>query len=242
MAYQGMTRIDLGPMRPYQKSIRPVCQTIGQKQKNGMECKVDTNDGESRLITAFDDNALLDIMNAATRSVKIRRVLALSGTGSPDLTKLSFTALNENPEYGIGGDPLCAALSPAGDVVKKAIWAHGRRVRSGRSEMGGREFFLMDLICGKIPVSLACLLENTPPEMKSMDSDDWVKASGFGDLMNLKVNGRFVWRVYIDNLRHFRASGPESCKPMKISPEKVISGIEKCGFLNFDDDDIFGCF
>lgn len=235
MPYQGMVRVDLGPFAPQQKSMMPVCRTVSGSQVNGLECRIDTPDFGRITIEAFDDNAIIDIMDASNQKKRLARLIALDRAENrvrDEITRLSYTVLDEDPAYGMAGDPIRAARLRTGGI-RKAVSAHGRIMNAERYSSGGTKVLVINILCGTVPVSAACKMANATRDMlRILETDEaWIRASGFGDIVNLKVDGKLVWRVYINNLQFFTEAVPKEIRGKKVDPGRVNEKLRECSVI-----------
>lgn len=239
MSYTGAVRIDIGPFLVRRQTVQPAARTVDGVRVNGMECHADTLDMGRLPVEVFDDGAILDVMGFSNRGHPISRVLSLGNSGKEwggDATRLSWTILDEDPKYGIGGEPIRSIVSRDGKTVRKALAIHGKIVRAGRHENAGTSYFIMDVRAGSLQTSLACRMSHVTRAMRDAaeGGNPWIRASGFGNLVSLRLDGKLVWKIYVNNLQTFSTASANIFRVTQIQPEKVNDKIRECSIIPFE--------
>lgn len=200
MEYNGTIRVDMGPMFPHADSIK----AIERNGINGMECGVNTIDFGKITVEAFDDYAILNIMDASDKGTKFHYLISPLKTNK----EMIYTATGELPEFGMLGDPIRAIM--VNKMLYKAIAIHGRVKESGKVQTEGYPpLLIMKIAAQNLILSAAIKFSATTPDMRNLNAhilnglDPWVKISGYGDISFVKVDGKRKVRVYINNIKHF---------------------------------------
>lgn len=200
MDYNGTIRVDMGPMLPHADSIK----AIERNGINGMECAVSTVDFGKIAVEAFDDYAILNIMNASDRGTKFHYLISPFKTPK----EMIYTATGDLPEFGILGDPIRAVV--VNKTLYKAIAVHGQVKESGKVQAEGyHPLLIMKIAAQNLSVSAAIKFSAANQDMRNLNLhvlnglDPWVKISGYGDISFIKVDGKRRVRVYINNIKHF---------------------------------------
>lgn len=225
MPYEGEIRADFGPLAPLAQTIRP----IERGDVNGMECHMDTLDFGRIQTEVFDDNAILNVMDASDGGEKIHYLLSMRRYRKGML----YTVMDERPEFGILGDPIRAWNSRS--RFYKAIAVHGKVISSEKHHSEGYPpVLVMKVRAAGMEVSAAIKFSMATHNMRNLNVqvisglEPWVKISGYGDVTSLRVDGKKEFRIYINSIRNFRLAENRKTDFGRADPDEVAMRINEC--------------